>query len=308
MSHELTTDTRILKPFWSEKYGNRHQLQRVNDFPRGIKAPERVRIYWRLDHYVLQWWDPTAKRNLSDRIDGDLVAAIAKARQIEERLEHFPSSSQPRRRVAPQAVVTAYVADLQSRAEAAEIDPKTVSRYTSALLHFQKFVGEPAVAARFSSASQLNRDFALEFGAYLQNLRISPNGHPNSKQRRMADPGYVEDVVRGMLVWAADPERGNLLPEGFRNPFAGRQKRSNRPVRDLFSEPDVNLSMAADFLTRCDAFQLPLFGLLMLYGLRPQNRAGYFTNSLSAAGCWSAAISSWSISSRAAVTNGCRLV
>ena len=43
-------------------------------------------------HFVLQWWDKAAKRNLSERIDGDLVAAITRPRYIHERLENFHSS------------------------------------------------------------------------------------------------------------------------------------------------------------------------------------------------------------------------
>ena len=253
---------------WSARYGTKHRLERIVDFPRGVARPKKVRIYWRLNHYVLQWWDPAAKRTLSDRVDGDLVAAITRTRQIEERLDHFRSGGQPRRKVTHDAVITAYVADLGRRADAGEIDPKTVRRYRSALQHYQAFAESPQVASRFPSVSQVNREFVLEFAAHLQNLLISPNGHPGTKHRRMAASGYVEDVVRSMLAWAADPERGNLLPDAFRNPFAGSKRRSNRSERDLFGEPDITIPMAAEFLKCCDEFQLSLFSLLVLYGLR----------------------------------------
>src|SRR5262245_59310076 len=71
---------------WTRKYGDKHRFQRVTGFPAGIVPPERVRIYRRGGHHLLQWWDPDAKRNLAERIDGDLVNAIARARQVEERL------------------------------------------------------------------------------------------------------------------------------------------------------------------------------------------------------------------------------
>src|SRR5258708_6689079 len=71
---------------WSSRYGAKHQLRRIEQFPSGIVAPKRVRLYLRNGHYVLQWWDPAAKTNLSDRVNGDLVAAITRARLIEERL------------------------------------------------------------------------------------------------------------------------------------------------------------------------------------------------------------------------------
>src|SRR5258708_3213556 len=73
----------------SRMAGHKHRLHRIEQFPPGIIGPKRVRLYLRAGHYVLQWWDPAAKANLSDRVDGDLVAAIMRARQIEGRLEDF---------------------------------------------------------------------------------------------------------------------------------------------------------------------------------------------------------------------------
>src|SRR5262245_19366758 len=125
---------------WSQRYGERHRLQRITEFPRGVAAPEKVRLYWRHDHYVLQWWDPGAKTNLSDRVDDDLVAAIIRARQIEERLVHFRHSGQgKRRRLAHGELVEAFVADLRQRADASEISPATVDRYNDALQHYRAF-------------------------------------------------------------------------------------------------------------------------------------------------------------------------
>src|SRR5947208_17075348 len=71
---------------WSARYGAIHRLARLTEFPSGIAAPRKVRVYRRVHHYVLQWWDPAAKRTLSDRVDGDLLSALIRARQIDERL------------------------------------------------------------------------------------------------------------------------------------------------------------------------------------------------------------------------------
>jgi hypothetical protein len=71
-----------------------------------------------------------------------------------------------------------------------------------------------------------------------------------------------------MYAWAADPARGNILPAGFQNPFTQSGIGVRRPVRDLFGEPDITSVMAAEFLGTCDAFQLPIFATLVLYGLR----------------------------------------
>ncbi len=83
-----------------------------------------------------------------------------------------------------------------------------------------------------------------------------------------------------MFNWASNIERGNLLPEGFRNPSdkAARMQRStaNYP----FGEPNVTMSMPVVFISRCDAFQLPRFATLILCGLR----VCYFESNLMANG------------------------
>src|SRR4051812_48628022 len=67
---------------WSARYGARHRWVRLPEFPPGISPPDKVRVYRRAGHYVLQWWDPGAGRNVADRVDGDLLAALARAREI----------------------------------------------------------------------------------------------------------------------------------------------------------------------------------------------------------------------------------
>ena len=82
------------KSSWTRKYGDRHRFERVTDFPAGIVPPRRVRIYRRNGHHLLRWWDPAARRNLAERVDGDLVTAIVRARQVEERITHFRAGGQ----------------------------------------------------------------------------------------------------------------------------------------------------------------------------------------------------------------------
>ena len=136
---------------WSQRYGQRHRLVHVTDFPSGVAPPKKVRLYHRLDHYVLQWWDPAARRNLSDRVDGDIVSAIARARQIEERLAHFRSAGQGKRRLTHDDVTTRFLADLQRRADAGAVDSGAVRRYTSALTHYRVFCTRPEIRKAFPS-------------------------------------------------------------------------------------------------------------------------------------------------------------
>jgi hypothetical protein len=256
------------KPSWSARYGDRHRLVRIADFPAGIAGPKKVRVYWRHDHHVLQWWDPEAKQNQSDRVDGDLVAAICRARQIEERLTHFRRSGQGRRRLSHADLVRRFLDDLEKRANAGMVDPATVRRYCSALRHYEAFCQQSEVQKAFPHVAGVNRDFRLAFTAFLASRSIAPNGRPGGAARPMKGQAFVQDAVRAMLEWAGDPERGNLLPDGFRNPF--HRSGEGRPALqgDPLAEPDITLPMALTFVRACDLYQLRLFAPLLLFGLR----------------------------------------
>jgi integrase len=79
---------------------------------------------------------------------------------------------------------------------------------------------------------------------------------------------FVLDTVRALFEWAADTERGNLLPEGFHNPFLRWGRAQDVFVGDQLAEPDITLPMTIRFVQACDAFQLRLFVPLIMFGLR----------------------------------------
>jgi hypothetical protein len=254
---------------WTERYGERHRLHRITEFPIGIVGPKKVRLYRRQQHYVLQWWDSTAKANLSDRVDGDLVTALTRARAIEERLTHFKASGQVRQRRLDHAdLVAAFLADLQRRADADDIDPATIRRYDSALKHYVAFCRQPAVARSYPHAAGVNREFRLQLAAFLTRRQVTPNGRAQAESRPMQGQGFVLDTVRALFEWAVDPERGNLLPEGFRNPFLRSSQARSVLKGDPLAEPDITLNRAIDFVGACDRFQLRLFAPMLLFGLR----------------------------------------
>jgi integrase len=253
---------------WATRYGPRQQLHRLQEFPPGIAPPKRVRIYARNGHFVLQWWDPRAKSNLCDRVEGDLIDAVARARQIEQRLVDFRRSGHGRRRIRHEQLVAMYTEDLQRRAAAGEVAPATVARYASALAHYLDFATQTAVAPRYSYVTTVDRPFALDLAGHLRALELSRNGHPHAARRRMQTADLVLDCVRAMYAWAADPDRGNRLPEGFRNPFLHRHTQRRRTPVDLTSAPDITAAMAAEFLSACDEYALRLFAPYVFCGLR----------------------------------------
>jgi len=216
------------------------------------------------------------KRKPSVRVNGDLIDAIARAREIDQRLTDFRWSGQSRRRSRHAELVQAYLDDLTLRAEAGEVATATVRRYESALDHYLSFMNLPETHAAYSYAHTVDRDFALAFAAYLNTRTLTPNGHPNARRRKMRGQDFVLNVVRTMFEWAADPDRGNEMPAGFRNPFLRRCVRRQRVAADMNGEPDITVDMATRFLQACDGYQLRLFAPIVFYGLRASEPAFLF--------------------------------
>ena len=253
---------------WSAAYGDRHRLQRITVFPFGVTPPSKVRLYWRCDHYVLQWWDPGVKRTLSDRIDGDLVTALTRIREIETRLEVRGSSQAGRRRLSFAELLDRFLRDLHQRADADEIDVRTVRRYDNALAYLRRFTEQSAIFARYPHPGRVDRDFVLQFLAFLKSRTVTRNGRIGGTRGPLRGFDYVLETVHAALAWAADPDRGALLDSGFRNPFRGQAQAMRTRAPDLCSAPPITVEMAADWLRHCDPYQRQLFAPLILCGLR----------------------------------------
>lgn len=259
-----------MKSAWHKKYAARHRPQRILEFPAGVAAPQRVRVYRRGEYHLLQWWDPEVRKTLNDRVDGDLIDAIARAREIDRRLADHRGSGHVSRRLSHRELVTKYVEDLDQRADAGEIAVSTRERYGSALDHYLDFSGQPEVSSRWPWPGRDDREFALRFVAYLNGLQITSNGHANTVRRPMHGCGcdYVVDVVRAVFQWASDPDRGHLLPHDMRNPFRKASVKRRTPAVDIVGEPPITIDMACDMFDICDDYQLRLFAPILLWGLR----------------------------------------
>ena len=97
---------------------------------------------------------------------------------------------------------------LERLREQQEISLKRVAEFHGAGIppgHFTAFIG-------WTFQAEHTKLKAPTVGAH-EYLRTQALARPMKGQR------FVLDTVRAMYEWAADPERGRLLPEGFRNPF-----------------------------------------------------------------------------------------
>jgi integrase len=220
------------------------------------------------------------KRTLYDRVDGDLIDAIARARKIDQRLDTFRSSGHSNRRLSHEELVQGYCRDLEQRADADAIALATVGRYRSALAHYTEFTKLPQIATDFPYAAFVDRQFALGFSAFLGTRMVSANGSHSAVRRKMKGQNFVLAAVRAAFEWAAARDRGNLLPDGFHNPFGSHVIQRRRIAIDMTGEPDVTVEMGAAFLEACDEWQLRLFSPLALYGLRPSELIYLFREKL----------------------------
>ena len=91
------------------------------------------------------------------------------------------------------------------------------------------------------------------------------------RSRSLGDDAVLAVSDEGTSVvhaWAADPQRGDLLPEGFHNPFMGPIASRSVLRGDPLAEPDITLHMAIDLVNASDRFQLRLLVPMILFGLR----------------------------------------
>ena len=241
-------------------------------FPVAIRPPRRIRIYCRGQrYYLLQWWEPGLKQTHSQRIDGDLIDAIAAARQTEECMDQT-------RRLRSASWCNCKHAELAQKYPSISSTALTGAKLTCARpigtvprsSTISRLRGNRPSPERIRKLPVRIGPFNYSFRRFRQTDRCCPTAtriagaEPHEKPRE-----FVVDVVRGLYAWAADPQCGDLLPHGFHNPFAGARRQTASVATDPIGEPDITVPMAVELLAACDTFQLSVFAPLLLYGLRP---------------------------------------
>ncbi|MGB7159438.1 MAG: hypothetical protein WBD40_15325 [Tepidisphaeraceae bacterium] len=257
---------------WTQKYGDTHRMKRVANWPEGVEPLKKVRLYRRGDHWLCQWWEPSERKNVSQSVVGDVITAIAAAREIDRRLVDSKRSGRGgaagHGKLKHAELVDRFLADLERRSNAKEVVPATVGRYRAALAHYTAYADTADVHRRYAYAAEADRTFALGFASFLASRQVRANGRAGAKPRTMHGGGFVWDAARAMFCWAIDPDRGGVLPEAMRNPFLRKGSSARKPAADPFGEPDVTIAMAKELLEACDDYQLRLFAPMLFFGLR----------------------------------------
>jgi integrase len=137
----------------------------------------------------------------------------------------------------------------------------TVRRYRSATQHLVSFA---AALGRKTLAHELQ---AEQFVRYLRTVRISPNGHANSRRRPLREKGikFILETCRAMYGYAA---RHRRMPPYAPNPFAGLGGKRIR-IDDAKRIFLFNEASQVKFLQAADDWSFPIHFLLATTGIRP---------------------------------------
>ena len=154
----------------------------------------------------------------------------------------------------------------------------TVERYRTALRHlvdYEVSLGRKIKAQDLSVAN---------FVSFLRQRLVSPNGHCNTKKRKLRGKGlrFVLEVCRSLYAFAA---KNRHLPPYAANPFAAiqldRMKIDDAKPIFVFTE-----QQAVDFLKAASDWAFPIHCLLLLTGMRPGELCHLLIDDLRLADGW----------------------
>lgn len=140
----------------------------------------------------------------------------------------------------------------------------TIRRYRAATDHLLRFDGRlhPMRSADRMTASDVER-----FVRFLREVKVTPNGHPNTAKRHLRDRGivFILEACRALFNYAA---RHRHLPPYHENSFAQIDV-ERIPIEDAKPFVDLTEHQERALLEACDDWQFPIFTTLFLTGLRP---------------------------------------
>ncbi|MFO0850792.1 MAG: hypothetical protein U0871_19880 [Gemmataceae bacterium] len=260
--------TRPADRSWADRYGVRHRWVRLADFPAGLTPPRKVRVYRRCGRYLLNWWDPAAGKNRSERVDGDLLAALARARQLDDRVTAGRTAGLGAAgRVGHADLVARYLADLGRRADAGEVaagrSPGTGPPWptTWPTATGRTPAGWPRRPPGRGGSSGSGWPPSWPAGR-------SPGTAGRGCSAAAAVPGYILAAVRAAFAWAADRTAAASCRTGSTARSSGPAGRPGCSAGTRWPPPTSPLPMAAAFLAACDQYEARLFAPGVLFGLR----------------------------------------
>ncbi len=157
---------------------------------------------------------------------------------------------------------------------------QTAADYQSRLVPLIEFSEQPESRRRWPLARDVNRDFAVEFKAWLFTRPVTRNGRPSATEKKVS-PRHIFNVLdcaRSLFHWARQPSV-NKLPTTFITPFTKEvvgEKPQKDPLRRILIPQDDRMALVGVM----DAWELSHLGLSLVLPLRPEDFSGLLVTEL----------------------------
>ena len=151
---------------------------------------------------------------------------------------------------------------------------KTAADYQSRFISLFAFAEDPENRRRWPYLEDIDRQFALEFRAFLHQRMTTRNGHSGATPRPMS-ARQIRNVLScsgTLLNWAKDPQV-NLLPTYFINPFTC-EILVPCPKKDPLRPVVFPLEFRIHLVEHMDLWQLMHFAIALTLPLRPEDYTG----------------------------------
>lgn len=219
----------------------------------------RVTVYLRGRVWYLRYHEQGRRRQI--RGGPDRQQCRQRAAEINLQLE---SSTPTPAAFAPMSVEQLRQQWLDHHEHVLRSSVATIDRYRTATDHLLVFVQTQRLRC---GAAQFDERCAEAFARHLRQVKVAPNGHRNTVKRHLRDKGviYILQVCRSLFNFAL---KRRYLPPYTDNPFSAIRI-GRIPIEDAKPVILMPADQERAFFEACDDWQLPLFGTLLLTGLRP---------------------------------------
>lgn len=142
------------------------------------------------------------------------------------------------------------------------------------LAHAVEFTELPENRRHWANVAEIDRDFAVEFKAFLGSRKVAPNGRPGAAKRLMSQASIVNvmESLRGLLNWGKSAAVAKLSPS-FVNPLTADLV-GVRPQRDPLRKNCIPVELRARLLDKADRWQFFMFAMWFVLPCRPEEFCG----------------------------------
>jgi integrase len=229
------------------RYTKIERIGSVTIYQRGT----RYSVYYRENGRSVRW-----------PVDGNLAVARATASKINGQLEEGQRSMFAFQKMTPARFADEY---LRFARDVQGLAWRSVERYRAAL---QRLVDFAEAGKPFATIDQVDEAVVQDFVRWLRGERRARNGSAGGTRTHYRASGirFILSACRTAFNWA---RKRRHVPPYYENPFASfsihnLRDRDESERRALMLSPDE----LAAFWEACDAWQRPIFEVLVAYGLR----------------------------------------